>query len=127
MAELPNLTNRLLVRLPGRSNTELGGWINESALQHGYATVTDIPAKAETAIIEYARYIALQAKAAETAENAAIDAKGISINDTGASGNYEKLIATALKDYRRAAARAVIRVIGGGNVASISLPRPDGR
>lgn len=126
MAELPNLTNRLLVRLPGRSSAELEGWVNESALQHGYAAVADVPDKAVNAILAYAEYIGLKAKAAETADNASITVKGMSFTKTVSSGNFNALVKEAWNQYRREAARAGIRAIGG-NVISLSLTRPDGR
>ena len=127
MAELLNPTNRLLVRLHGRSSAELEGWINESSLQHGYAAVADVPDKAVNAILAYAEYIGLKAKAAETAENAALNIKGIGVNKSGASGNYERLIKESLAQYRREAAKAGIKPLAGGTVASTILVRPDGR
>ncbi|HBX22668.1 MAG TPA: hypothetical protein DEF34_03370 [Desulfotomaculum sp.] len=127
MADLPTLTTRLLIRLPGRSSTELEGWITEAATQHDYATVADVPDKAVNAILAYAEYLGLKAKAAETAENAALNIKGIGVNKSGASGNYNALIKEALAQYRRDARKAGIRPLTGGSVTSGTVTRPDGR
>lgn len=127
MADLITLRTRLLIRVPGRSNTELEGWITEAATQHGYATVTDVPDKAANAILAYAEYLGLKAKAAETAENAALNIKGIGVNKSGASGNYNALIKEALTQYRREAVKASIKPLTGGMVTSGTAVRPDGR
>lgn len=127
MADLATLRARLLKRLPGRTNDELDGWITEAALLHGYTVMADVPEKKETMTILYARYMALQAKAAETAENAALNIKGIGVNRSGASGNYERLIKEALSQYRREAAKAGIKSLTGGTVTSVTVVRPDGR
>ncbi|MHB8183571.1 MAG: hypothetical protein ACYDDN_07485 [Candidatus Desulforudaceae bacterium] len=127
MADLATLRARLLIRLPGRSNTELDGWITEAATQHGYATVADVPDKAVNAILAYAEYLGLKAKATETAENAALNVKGLGVNKSGASGNYERLIKEAWRTYLREASRVGIRALGGGAVTSGAAVRPDGR
>lgn len=127
MADLATLAARLLKRLPSRSNTELEGWITEAATQHDYATVDDVPDKTVNAILSFAEYIGLKAKAAETAENAALNIKGISINKTGASGNYTAQVKEALAQYRRDARKAGITPLTGGTVASGTAVRSDGR
>lgn len=127
MADLATLKSRLLIRLPGRSDSELGDWITEAATQHGYSTVADVPDKAANAILAYAEYLGLKAKAAETAENAALNIKGIGVNKSGASGNYNVLVKEALSQYRREARKAGIKLLTGGSVASSTAVRPDGR
>ena len=123
MADLATLRTRLLARLPGRTNDELDGWLLESAIQHGYATIADVPANKETMVILYARYMGLQAKAAETAENADLSISGkISVNKTSASGNYNNLVAQAWKDYKRAGG-----TLSGSRASMVSLTRADGR
>lgn len=127
MADLATLAARLLIRVPGRSNTELEGWITEAATQHGYVTVADVPDTAANAILAYAEYLGLKAKAAETAENAALNIKGIGVNKSGASGNYNALVKEALAQYRREAVKAGIKPLTGGTVTSGTAVRPDGR
>lgn len=127
MADLATLRTRLLTRLPGRSNTELEGWITEAATQHVYTVVTDVPDKAANTILAYAEYLGLKAKAAETAENAALNIKGIGVNKSGASGNYNALVKEALAQYRREAVKAGIKPLTGGTVTSGTAVRTDGR
>lgn len=127
MADLVTLATRLLIRVPGRSNTELEGWITEAATQHDYVTVADVPETAANAILAYAEYLGLKAKAAETAENAALNIKGIGVNKSGASGNYANLIKEALSQYRREAKKAGIKPLTGGTVSSGTAVRSDGR
>lgn len=128
MADLATLRARLLIRVPGRSNGELEGWISEAATQHGYATVADVPDTAANAILAYVEYLGLKAKAAETAENAALTITGkVSVNKSGASGNYNALIKEALAQYRREAVKAGIKPLTGGMVSSGTAVRSDGR
>jgi len=127
MADLPTMTTRLLIRLPGRSNTELEGWITEAATQHSYAAVADVPDKAVNTILAYAEYMGLKAKAAETAENAALNIKGVGINKSGSSGNYERLVKEALRQYRQEARKAGIKPLTGGSITNSTVTRPDGR
>jgi hypothetical protein len=128
MADLVTLRNRLLIRLPGRNNAELEGWITEAATQHGYTSVTDVPDKVANAILAYAEYLGLKAKAAETAENAALSIPGkVSVNKASASGNYNALVKEALVQYRREAVKAGIKPLTGGTVISGTAVRPDGR
>lgn len=127
MADLETLRTRLLIRLPGRSSTELEGWIIEAATQHDYATVADVPDKAANAVLVYAEYLGLKAKAAETAENAALNIEGIGVNKSGASGNYNALVKEALAQYRREAVKAGIKPLTGGTVTIGAAVRPDGR
>lgn len=123
MADATTLTSRLLTRMPGRSNDELSGWLLEAAVQHGYAAIADVPASKETMIVMYARYIGLQAKAEETAENADINLSGkISVNKASASGNYNNLIVQAWKDYKRAGG-----TLSAGKSSGAILARADGR
>jgi len=128
MADLATLRTRLLIRVPGRSNAELEGWITEAATQHRYTTVADVPDTAANAILAYAEYLGLKAKAAETAENAALSIPGkVSVNKSGASGNYANLIKEALAQYRREAKKAGIKPLTGGTVSSGTAVRSDGR
>jgi len=128
MADLATLAARLLIRVPGRSNTELEGWITEAATQHGYVTVADVPDTAANAILAYAEYLGLKAKAAETAENAALSIPGkVSVNKSGASGNYTAQVKEALTQYRREARKAGIKPLTGGTVSSGTAVRSDGR
>jgi hypothetical protein len=120
---MTNLTSRLLKRMPG-TIVELEGWLTEAALLHNYATMAQVPAKKETLIVLCARYLGLQAKAAEMAENASFNLKGLGINKSGASANYNALIKEALRDYQREAGRC------GGIIAKVSsgaMIRKDGR
>ncbi|MCG8401372.1 MAG: hypothetical protein MJA84_07215 [Firmicutes bacterium] len=127
MADLQTLATRLLIRLPGRANTELESWVTEAALQHEYAAVADVPDRAANAILSYAEYLGLKAKAAETAENAALNIKGIGVNKSGASGNYSALVKDALAQYRREARKAGIRSLIGGAITGSTVTRSDGR
>ena len=122
MADLVTLRTRLLTRLPGRTNDELDTWLLESANEHGYSAMTDVPTSKETMIIHYARYIALQAKAEETAENPSLNIKGLGINKSGASSNYNNLVINAWKDYKRAGGH-----LSAAKALSVSLTRADGR
>jgi hypothetical protein len=115
MSELTLLAERLARRLPGLKNEELAGWLTESALLHGYSAVVQVPAKRETMVMLYARYLGLQAKASETAENARLNIKGLGIDKSGASASYNALIKEALRDYQREAGRC-----GGGIAAKVS-------
>jgi len=109
--------------MPGRSSDELSGWLLESSVQHGHETIANVPTGKETMIVMYARYIGLQAKAEETAENADINLSGkISVNKTSASGNYNSLIAQAWKDYKRAGGP-----LSGSKSSMVSLARSDRR
>ncbi|MTI83442.1 MAG: hypothetical protein FH756_05930 [Firmicutes bacterium] len=127
MATMAALTTRLLIRLPGRSNTELEGWITEAVTQHGYDAIADVPDKAANAILSYAEYLGLKAKAAETAENASLNIKGIGVNKSSSSVNYERLVKEALQQYRRDARKAGIRPLTGGTVSGNTVTRRDGR
>lgn len=127
MADLVTLRDRLIKRLPGRSNTELEDWITEAATQHGYTTIADVPTKAENAILAYSEYLGIKAKAVETAENASLNIKGIGVNKSSASANYAALIREALLQYRREATRAGIRAATGGTVSNGTAVRVDGR
>jgi len=122
MADLATLRIRLLTRLPGRSNDEVAGWLLESANEHGYSAIADVPTSKETIIIHYARYIALQAKAEETAENPSLNIKGLGINKSGASSNYSNLVINAWKDYKRAGGP-----LSAAKASRVSLTRADGR
>lgn len=118
---MADMKTRLATYLPGMTDDELDAWLLEAATQHGYTSLTDIPNTRANMIIHYARYVALQAKAAETAENAALNIKGIGVNKSGASGNYNQLIKQAFADYRRHGGR-----LGNAAVHS-ALTRADGR
>lgn len=128
MADLTTLLTRLRLRLPTTTDAERQGWLEESAWMHSY-TLATIPTVAETVVVEYARYLGLAAKAAELAESGSLDVGGkISINKSGASGNYERLIQTAQRDYTKACRAAGIRsIFGGGNANGGSVTRVDGR
>ncbi len=121
MAELLTLRGRLAVHLPGMTNDELDAWLLESANEHSYETIDEVPVTKANMIIHYARYVALRAKAVETAENAALNIKGTSVNKTSASTNYNALLKNAWADYRRAGGRLGSRVINS------FLSRSDGR
>ena len=122
MADQTALRGRLAVYMPGTTNDELDGWLVEAAAQHDYSTVADVPDTKASMVLHYARYIALQAKAAETAENSDINIPGkVSINKTSASGNYNQLIKQAWSDYRRSGGRLGAFAVGG------SVARADGR
>jgi len=122
MADPANLRTRLLIQLPGKTNDELDAWLLESSTQHGYAAIADVPANRETMIIFYARYMGLQAKASETAENPSLNIKGLGINKSGASSNYYNLIMNAWKDYKRAGGP-----LSAAKASRVSLTRADGR
>lgn len=122
MADIANLKSRLLSRMPGRTDSELGSWLLESSIEHGFTSVSEVPAEKETQVMLYAKYIGLQAKAAETAENAALGFKGINVNKSGASGNYNAQIQQAWKDYKRAGG-----TLSSGRSTMLSMARPDGR
>ncbi|TLN00366.1 hypothetical protein FDZ73_19680 [bacterium] len=112
--------------MPGRTAAEYDAWLTEATTQHGYATFADVPTNAETAICYHARYLGLSAKAAETAENAAITVPDkISINKTSASGNYDRQIKNAWRDYIQAANKAGIAARLTGGVQSGSFVRAD--
>ncbi len=115
------MKTRLATYLPGMTDVELDAWLAEAATQHGYTSLTDIPNTRANMIIHYARYVALQAKAAETAENAALSIKGVGINKSGASSNYNQLIKQAFADYRRHGGRL------GSTAVNSTLARADGR
>jgi len=121
MAELVTLRTRLAVYLPGMTNDSLDSWLLESAKQHSYDTVNEVPIVKSNMIIHYARYIALQTKVIETAENAALNIKGTSVNKSGASSNYNAAVKRAWSDYRRAGGRL------GSMAIRVSLTRADGR
>lgn len=122
MADQTALRTRLKIHLPGMTNDELDGWLLEAAIQHNYNTLTEVPDAKGTMVMQYARYIALQAKATETAENADLNISGkMSINKTSASGNYSTLISRAWADYRRAGGRL------GAVVVSRTAARADRR
>lgn len=122
MADITNLKSRMLSRMPGRTDSELGAWLLESSIEHGFTNVSEVPAEKETQVMLYARYIGLQAKAAETAENAALGFKGININKSGASANYTAQIQQAWKDYKRAGGTLSV-----GRSTMLSMSRSDGR
>lgn len=126
MAELAVLKSRLTIRLPGRTSDEVEGWITESLAQHD-TTVEKLPAKQVNAILAHAEYLALKGKAAETAENPSLNIKGVGINKSGASANYERLLKEAWRTYQREAAKAGMRAIGGGVVTGGTAIRVDGR
>jgi hypothetical protein len=108
--------------MPGTTNDENEGWLTEASIEHGYSSVAEVPARKETMIVLYARYLGLQAKAAETAENASINLKNVGVNKSGASGNYKDLVDEAYREYRWAASRVGGGVVGraaGGNAVRI--------
>jgi len=112
--------------MPGRTQAEYDAWLTEAITQHGYATFADVPTVAETAICYHARYLGLSAKAAETAENAAITVPDkISINKTSASGNYDRQIKNAWRDYIQVANKAGIAARLTGGARSGSFVRAD--
>ena len=111
--------------MPGRSDTELDSWLLESATDHS-TSIEDVTPKQEGAIIAYAKYLGVQAKALETAENASLSISGkLSIDKSGASGNYEKLLKQAQSDYVRALRGSGLKNVMGGTVRSGSVVRSD--
>lgn len=127
MATLQALNERLRLRMPNSETAERDGWIGESLAQHGYTDSIAVPVEAELAVVEYARYFSLSSKAAEHAETGSISMKRLTISRGTASMNYQQLLATAERDYRRAARAAGITPVTGGSVTYAAMARADGR
>jgi hypothetical protein len=131
MAVLSTLVARLTIRMKGMTTADLEDWIKLSAIEHGYvdansnADIASIPLKAEKAVLAYSKLIGLESKAIETAEDPSMSVKGTSFNLGGSSGNYQKLLEVAQKDYRLEAMRAGLLVLGTATTGS--MIRPDGR
>ncbi|MFZ3171963.1 MAG: hypothetical protein WA118_08290 [Carboxydocellales bacterium] len=127
MADLTVLRGRLLVRMPKRTTAELEGWLTEAATYHGYDSMTDVLTKHSNAMLAYAEYLGLRAKAEEHAENASISIpKGVSVNRTSASDNFVKLVETAYNQYRREAIASKLR-IPSASITNGNFVRVDGR
>lgn len=128
MTELTELKTRLGTRLPGRTDNQLGAYLSESLVQHGYTSAGSISTiNLTNVIVTYAEYIGLRSRAVATADNSRMSGHGISNDKTGASTNYYREAQLVLAQYRREAIQAGIRPLAGGSIFSGTAVRIDGR
>lgn len=126
MADQATLASRIVGRT-GRTSEEANAWLVEAAVQHGYATVGDVPTDYSEPLLCYAEHVGFKLLASRYAGKGSINIPDqIATNKSSVSANFRTLAQDAYTAYVQKATSAGMTVLGAGVTCS-KVVRTDGR